>query len=423
MYPDRFAVIAPSAGWRDFFTYGGTRRGSDKDPIREILDRALNTSDSSLLTRNHAQHAVYILHGAKDATVPVSEGRAMRDALAPFHEDFRYHEEPKATHWWGNACVDWPPFFELFSRRTNPRKREKVDFTSVSPGIAGTCYGVTIEQQVKPFAVSRVRAIPSDRESQIRVTTENVARLSVDCRVLGLDAGAALTIDGQRIPAVKSSGARIAHVVRGEAGWERLREPLIGEKSSRRSGPFKDAFRNRFLYVVGTKGTPEENAWALARARYDAETFWVRGNGSVDIALDKDFDPGKERDRSVILLGNADTNAAWKPLLGKSPLQITRDSIRIGDKSLDGSRLGAHFVRPRPGSDVACVAVIGGTGLEGMRLTLRMPIFVSGVAYPDWCVVGPSAEAPGGYGFVAAGFFANDWSVNPSDSAFAPQVK
>src|SRR5262249_16121433 len=97
------------------------------------------------------------------------------------------------------------------------------------------------------------------------------------------------------------------------------------------SGPFKQAFKNEFILVSRTKGTPEENAWALAKARYDAETFWYRGNGSVDIVADTDLTSidlksygGAERDpsmgpmppdlprhRNAILYGNQDTNGAW----------------------------------------------------------------------------------------------------------------
>ena len=82
------------------------------------------------------------------------------------------------------------------------------------------------------------------------------------------------------------------------------------------------------MFVYGTKGTAEENAWALAKSRYDAETFAYRGNGSIDVVADTEFEPEAEPDRNVILYGNADTNAAWAALLGASPVQVRRGSIR-----------------------------------------------------------------------------------------------
>ena len=75
------------------------------------------------------------------------------------------------------------------------------------------------------------------------------------------------------------------------------------------------------MLVYGTGGNDEENAWAAAKARYDAEVFWYQGNGSVDVIADTAFDLKADLDRNVILYGHADMNAAWQPLLGTSPVR------------------------------------------------------------------------------------------------------
>ena len=154
------------------------------------------------------------------------------------------------------------------------------------------------------------------------------------------------------------------------------------------------------------------------KARYDAETFWYRGNGSVDVVTDIDFDPSASRDRNVILYGNADTNAAWAPLLGESPVQVRSDAVLVGQRELTGSDLACLFVRPRPGSERATVGVVAGTGVTGMRLTERLPYFVSGVAYPDFIVLGPDVLTAGTAGIRAAGFFGTDWSVGAGEFAW-----
>src|SRR5262249_55532867 len=157
-------------------------------------------------------------------------------------------------------------------------------------------------------------------------------------------------------------------------------------KSPVRQGPFKEAFRNRFLFVIGTTGTSEENTWALAKARFDAETFWYCGNGSVDMILDSAFlnagTADEFRDRNVIVYGHSDSNAAWKALLGESPVQIQRGQVRIGQRTITGDHLACLFVRPRPESTRSSVGVVSGSGVTGMRLTDRLPYFTSGVAYP-----------------------------------------
>ena len=88
------------------------------------------------------------------------------------------------------------------------------------------------------------------------------------------------------------------------------RETVFIDERARRYGPFKEAFQHCMQFVYGTQGTEEENAWAFAKARYDAEQFWYRGNGSIDVIPDIEFDPDRDKDRAVIVYGNADTNTA-----------------------------------------------------------------------------------------------------------------
>jgi len=197
--------------------------------------------------------------------------------------------------------------------------------------------------------------------------------------------------------------------------WTVDAEPSPALKGPHRSGPFKEAFRNRMVLVHGTKGTAAENAWAYARARYDAETFWYRGNGSVDVVADVDFDAGKEKDRNVILYGHAESNAAWKALLGDSPVHVGRGTLSVGERKEKGDNLACLFVRPRPGSDTALVGVVSGTGLVGMRLTDRVPYFVSGVGLPDCLILGAETLTKGTEGVRGAGFFGNDWSVTKGE--------
>ena len=174
--------------------------------------------------------------------------------------------------------------------------------------------------------------------------------------------------------------------------------------------------------VHGTRGTAAENAWALGRARYDAELFWYRGNGSVDLVADSAFlDPARKaefQDRGVIVYGHAESNAAWPTLLADSPVQVRRGSVRIGRRELSGDDLACLFVRPRPDSKQAAVAVVSGTGMSGLRLTERLPYFLSGVAYPDCSVFSAHDLENGDAALQAAGFFGIDWGVDSGEFAW-----
>ena len=88
-------------------------------------------------------------------------------------------------------------------------------------------------------------------------------------------------------------------------------KPDLTEKGPHRYGTFKDPFNHRMVFVYGTKGNAAENKWSFDKARYDAETWYYRGNGAVDIIADKEYSPEKYDGSNVIIYGNASTNGIY----------------------------------------------------------------------------------------------------------------
>jgi pimeloyl-ACP methyl ester carboxylesterase len=423
LFPDRWAAIAPSAGWISMYSYAGARRPQNSNPREEMLLRAAASSDTLAMLKNYGHHGVYVLHGEKDDNVPVSQAREMRRHLADFHSDFVYYERPGAGHWWGNECVDWPPIFEFFARRAIPEAKHvrQVEFTTVNPGVSSESHWASIEAQLRPMKPSMVRLQQDIDKRTFSGSTENVARLSLD--VFHLKHGEAISVelDGQKFERLPwpAKGWRVWFSRQGER-WSADVEPAPRFKGPHRAGPFKDALRERMLFVYGTKGTPEENAWAFAKARYDAEVFWYRANGSIEVIADTEYHDSHYIGRSVILYGNADTNAAWPGLLKDCPVQVRRGEVRVGNRLEKAEDMACLFLQPRPGTAFASIAAVSGTGLAGMRLTDRIPYFVSGVGIPDLLVLDSSTLTKGSDGIVVAGFFGNDWSAEKGEFAWRP---
>ncbi|MBM3494660.1 MAG: hypothetical protein FJX72_10160, partial [Armatimonadetes bacterium] len=357
-FPDRFAAIAPSAGWVSFQSYAGGARYEGATPMESILRRAASGSDTLTLATNLKPLGVYILHGDADDNVPVTEARAMADRLKGFHTDFTLFEQPGAGHWWGapsdpgTGCVDWPAMFDLFHRRAIPRSDETrhVEFTTMNPGVSSKMRWLTILQQTRPLMPSSasIRCDPVAR--RFVGTTDNVATLMLDATPFGPGTAVSVELDGTKLEAPLTEHVRTIVLSRQASGWRIAVLPNADQKGPGRAGPFKEAFSNRFVLVYGTGGTPEENAWSMARARYDAETFWYRANGSPDMVADTDFDAKRYRDRSVIVYGHRDMNRAWPALLGTSPVQARRGSVQVGSRDLTGDDLACLFCRPRPDS-------------------------------------------------------------------------
>jgi hypothetical protein len=331
-----------------------------------------------------------------------------------------YHEQPGAGHWWGSECVDWPPIFDLFARHKIPQDEEitHIHFSTANPGISASSHWVTIDEQEHFLAVSSIDISYDSRNSKYSGTTENIGQLSLNLASFQNTRQISLELDGQKVEVKSDNGGKRAWFTKDSGKWMQTERSKLTFKNPKRNGPFKEAFQHRMIFVYATGGTAEENLWSYAKARYDAETWYYRGNGAVEVIPDISFNPTLDPDRGVVLYGNAENNKAWPALLSESPVQVSRSAVKIGDREIKGEGLACLFCRPRSGSDRAMVAVVSGTDLSGFRLTERIPYFMSGVAFPDCTVMGVESLEVGSAGLRAAGFFGNDWSCEHGEFAW-----
>lgn len=436
--PGRFLAIAPSAGWSSFESYGG---GATVSPLAWMWRAADGASRTLDLASNLAQVPTYVLHGEDDDNVPASEARLMLHAIVQAGGKPQSHFEPGAGHWWdkdeapGADCVDWPGIWELF-RRHEPSDSgpDKYALTSMSPPIARDHAGwFEIEQCIDDGVPSRVSAEwdgawdESLRRHRNRATfrTENVRMLrwappefsdgtrADNAGIHGTSyGGLECVIDGQRLAAGDFFEDFAPTFERFDGRW-RLRDvpDAKAEKSASRSGPFKQAFTNRFVLVYGTAGDDAEGRELLEKARFDSFVWAYRANGDANLMSDAQFLAGDFKDRNVILYGNADTNAAWSAVFDDDcPIQAKRGSITVGGAKHEGV-LAAAFVRPRKGSRVALAAAFADTGAAATRLFYAFPVFVSGVGIPDYVVFGAGYLRELDGDVRAAGWFDHAWKL------------
>lgn len=425
--PGNWAAIAPCAGYPTLADYGshdGKIPTEGSTPIENLLLRTSNPSNVLALASNYKPLGVYVLHGDADPTVSVNYARQMRKLLGTFHPDFSYYEYPGGSHWYGNESVDWKPLFDYFREHRIPIDSavHAIDFTTANPAISSAMHWVRIEQQIQPLQLSRVQLKRNKKAKTISGSTENIGLLCVD--LTDFQPGETVTITLDSLKA-------ISHVVKGAADklylarreqWEIGTKPTPEQKGPHRNGTFKEPFNNRMVFVYGTSGTADENSWAYNKARYDAETWYYRGNGAVDIITDKEFNAGPYTDRGVILYGNSTSNRAWNKLLANCPIQASRGLLTIGRVRYTGDNIGAYFAWPRPDSPTASVAVITGTGLPGLKATDANQYFAGGSGFPDFMIFDLSMLRDGVKGIRQAGFFDNNWSLTNGEMAAQSSV-
>ena len=416
-YPDRFAAVGPSAGWNSFLSYGNVYQYEVSTPLTSLLMRGFDSSDVVKLRRNFSSMGVYILYGGNDAAVPVDESRNLRQQLATFHTDFAYFENNTGQPIERKGTYDWPAMMDFFQSHTIPTRLQvdSVDFTTFNPGVSSRSFWAEIQAQETPLELSEIHVTQDSAKRSFEGYTKNVSRLALDVGQWPQAGSVTIRLDGQTLSGLAWPRSTLQiRLVRVNDRWHMAGVISPHRKGPHRNGSFKDVFSNNVVFIYSTQGDPDENAWSLAKARFDAESFWYRGNGSIDVVADVDFDAAAQRDRNVVLYGNAQTNAAWDDLLSTSPIQLKKDLALIEIRPETGD-LGAVFIRPRPGSDVASVGVVGGTSLVGMRLTNRLRYFVSGVPFPDVLLVEPGFLTEGPDAVRMAGNFGTDWGVNSGD--------
>jgi poly(3-hydroxybutyrate) depolymerase len=417
-YPDLWAAIAPCAGYPTLKEYGsadGLIPANASSGMEQLLLRASNQSDVPRLATNYKSLGVYIFHGDSDRTVSVNYARQMRKLLADFHSDMSYYEFPGGGHWFGDQSVDWKPLFDFFKWHTIAPDSavNLIDFTTASPGISSAYRWIAVEQQIEPLQYSRVQLNRNKQAKTITGSTDNIRLLKLGLAHFGNNAAIKITLDSlNTIQYTTTSINDSLFIVKESNQWSITGKPGMDMKGPHRYGTFKEPFNHRMVFVYGTKGTAEENKWSFDKARYDAETWYYRGNGAVDIIADKEYSPEKYMGRNVIIYGNATTNSAYNVLLKDCPVKIERNKVRVGNEIWEGDDLATYFVWPLKGSAINSVGVVAGTGLKGMAASNANQYFAGASGFPDFMVHRLDMIQSGVNEIKMAGFFDHEWKLS-----------
>lgn len=419
-YPDKWAAIGACSGYPTLKGYGsadGLIPDSSNSPMEQILLRSGNQSDVVKLASNYKPLGVYVLHGDADRVVSVNYARQMRKLLGEFHSDLSYYEYPNGEHWFGDQSVDWKPLFDFFKWHSLAVDSavNTIDFITSNPGISSRFHWASVAQQLHPLQFSRMQLKRDKNAGTITGTTENIQLLKLEMKDFSKGAPVNINLDGSQIFYQVNDNSSDLFLLKDNNKWTAIAKPGFSQKGPHRYGTFKDAFNNRMVFVYGTIGTKEENEWSFNKARYDAETWYYRGNGAIDIVADKEFSPEKYKNRGVILFGNKTTNSAWKTILNDCPIQVERNKITAGNKTWQGDDLGTYFVWPLHNSNIASVAVIGGTGMKGMQAANANQYFAGASGFPDFMIFRLNMLTSGTSEIKMAGFFDNNWKLSEAD--------
>ncbi|MFB6220341.1 MAG: prolyl oligopeptidase family serine peptidase [Halolamina sp.] len=440
-----FASLGPSAAWTDHETYITTTWGRDKIHTDPRLKAVKETSLQKNLAMPKAANAadgntpVFTLNGADDQAVPPMMPRSYIRALAnegltvdgqvdtrhsnpnPDEVDAAYLEVPGAGHWWdkgigpGNDGVNHPDMWSYLRANRNDPYPERLTFFTTNLRVEHEKQWVRVLEQETVHAPTRVDArVTADG---IEMTTENVAKLELDTRVLTETDGRSsrrVTVDGEA--ASLPSAERAVVDVRDGIQTGRSSGTEAGTKGPDQYGPLTEVHHSPYLLVYGTQGDAEETAANRNLANVRSQRLVSRARAPAPVVPDTAVSRTDHEEYNLVLFGRPSSNAVYDSLRGAFPIDVGDGEVRLGGETYVGD-LGVEFVYPNPRSD-RLVQVSTGSTLRGARLTRARNWIPTQTATADYHVFDDSVRYQKWNASVAAGFFDKNWTLTPERGVF-----
>lgn len=281
---------------------------------------------------------------------------------------------------------------------------------------------VTVDAMEQHWERARVDADIDDENETIKVTTKNVAALT-----LAMPSGrypfavtkkAKVVIDGTKFdaPLAETDRSWTAHFSKVNKKWtlvNAVNDTALAKRHGLQ-GPIDDAFLDSFLMVKPT-GTPlneKVGKWAAGEFAH-AVTHWrnqYRGDARVkdDSAItDEDIAA-----HNLVLWGDPQSNKLLARIADKLPVKWTASGVLVGTQFFDAAHHAPVLVYPNPLNPKKYVVLNSG-------FTFREYDYLNNARQvpklPDWAVVDVNSpvtpRAPGK--IAAAGFFGERWEVLP----------
>jgi dienelactone hydrolase len=446
-HSDRFAAIAPSAGWTDHETYITTTFDRDKlhayPGLKAVKETALQKNLALPKTENAADGnlPVFALHGGEDAAVPTLHPRTYVRALAnrgldvqgevgrrhrsahPEQTDAAFLEVPGKSHWWddgigpGTDCVNHPDLMKFLLSTRREAYPEEVRFFTTNLRVEHRKYWVEVREQEQVHAPTRVHAEATSEG--IDLSTENVAVLALDLAVLReRGAPGRLHVGGETLRLPGKSGTAYVSLSGDPSVSRSPPRSQAGASADFRKGPdqygpLKEVHHDPYLLVYGTQGDEQETAVARNLANQRSGRLVERARAPATVVPDTAVGSREMADYNLVLFGRPETNSVLGELADDFPVSVGGGRASVGGETYEGD-LGVEFVYPNPRAPDNLVQVESGTSLAGLRLTGARNWIPTQKATSDYAIFDRSVRFQKWNACRAAGFFDKDWQVEDS---------
>jgi predicted esterase len=403
--PDVFAAAAPVYGGWDFRVTSVSGPSMAREPLNALDAYSIDRASSFASAENLLHVPLLVVHGDADAAVLVENSRHAVRMLQRWGYNIRYHEMPG----WGHedlgqrlAIADW---LLSHTRVTAPRtlRLRSADLAAAS------AYWLNIRAFERPGEVIRVIAQVLE-PGVLRVDSTNVASFAVD-----LPADLRAQNDRLQVHWNGELHEVLLRDGRGTVEFENAVTPRT--KRAGLEGPLHAVLDTPFVVVIGTTSTdPRMRELIQARADSLARQWRDWQKQPLRMVRDTELTAEDEKKYSLMLLGNAESNAITQRYAKNLPFEVSESRIAISGREWSSKDAVLQMIYPSPATRDRYVYVIAPTSTAGMYF-VNPQLVNFRVGFPvtafDW-IIQDGRRAPSGTmnpmdTFVAAGIFDAQW--------------
>jgi len=399
-FPDRVIGAIPAAGYIKAQSYIPTslsRLDRFIDPaLRGILNSSLSTDDNDLHLSNLVDTPILAIHGGLDENVPTWHSRELISLLKSRNSaaDASFVEVPDKPHWW-STVFDIPQvqqFIDRVQRKSRQTALKEFTLTVCSPAESGSMKGFVIEKLSVPGRLGRLHVQVVSSEV-VRVSITNVRQLKLPHNLLGRS----IECDGDRLEFPQTAQANTVTRVDHTGPWKLSGlKDNIGAQHLRVADILNTSESIRVVYMEG-----DRHSFRVALRLSRVLSLYLRID--TQIVSSSDYNDPSSRwssSRNVVVLSK-----------GKAELPQGSMSARHIELSDDGLKIHGRAYR-EPGIGALILSSVGrntilhiwGNDDQGLEYAARLFPFRTGLACPEWIVLG---DIPGA--ILAAGFWGHEW--------------
>lgn len=395
--PGVFAASAAMAGYHDQRVRSDTR-------VRDLSEweRFLLAERSDVDWAENARHLpMLLIRGTRDR--PLEWTRSLVSRLTSLGIPFE-HREPVSGHNVWSEFFGAPSGFAWFQRHHLESNPDSYSFVTASER-HGEAYHLRDVRRERPDAFAKVDF--ERRGDDVTVRTDNVRSMTLTSLFRET---LRLVVDGEAITR-RDGGVIMLTKIGGH--WSTSDTEGAGKRLGV-SGPIRDVFHEPLVFVYGGRDEDERGRLREVARVLANPTGW---NVSYPLLDAREFDESAHPHATFVFVGEASSHAPLASRVASLPIRADVSAIALGDRRIEGNDLGTAFVVPDPSRENRSLLVVTGTSVAGIEHATALPDLL-----PDYVVFDASVEAMrgrfagGGSGasFLAAGFFAADWSLSPS---------